>query len=128
MTRSLVLTTLVAAAFTFVLSTSDAEAGRRHRRCCGGGYGHATYYHGGYYGGQYGGCHTAYAGCNTGCGTAYGYHQGGYVSGSACGAGGCAPTYSTSGPVPMQSNYAPATDNAAPPPPPTDADPPQPGT
>jgi hypothetical protein len=120
MTRSLVLSTLVAAAFSLVLSTSDAEAGRRHRRCCGGrswGYTNACG----------GGCHTSFASCNTGCGT-YGY-QGGYVSGSACGAGGCAPTYSGSGPVPMQNNYAPSTNgNAAPPPPPTDAAPPQPGT
>lgn len=118
MTRSLVLSTLVAAAFSLVLSTSDAEAGRRHRRCGGGGWGYSNHC---------GGCRTAFTGCNTGCGT-YGGYQGGYTYGSACGAGGCAPTYSGSGPVPMQNNYAPATNGNAAPPPPAEPEPPQPGT
>jgi len=128
MTRSLVLSTLVAVGFSLVLSTSDAEAGRRHRRCCGGGWGYTNYggchtgFAGGCNTGYAGGCHTGFAGCNTGCGTY------GYSTGTACGAGGCAPTYSGSGPVPMQSNYGPTTNGNAAPPPPAEPLPPQPGT
>lgn len=120
MTRSLVLSTLVAAAFSLVLSTSDAEAGRRHRRCCGGrNWSYSNCCGGGY--------QTSFASCNTGYGTTYGHHSG-YTYGSACGAGGCAPTYSGSGPVPMQNNYAPAANGNAAPPPPAEPAPPQPGT